>query len=115
MNYVLTYVKCRYNLFFPFAYYLHADVVESESIERSNLTIFLENVVRQLGAEHHTRVFQELFAAEVTSPSTLSKDLETHAWKNPQFSDVSLVVEDTVTGNTASFDVHRAIVRCVIF
>jgi hypothetical protein len=99
------------DLFYPFLYYLHADVMDSESIDAGSIHMFYDGIVQRFGAEHITRVFQELYAAEVIVQSSLGSNLEEFAWKNETFSDVTFRVPDESGSGFVTFSAHRSIVR----
>lgn len=103
-----------FDLFYPLLYYLHADMVDSESIDAGSMHMFLDGIVQRFAAEHTTRIFQELYAAEVIAQSTLGPNLEQSAWKNEMFADVSFrVPDDSNSEGCTIYPAHRSIV-CLI-
>eukprot|EP01122_Echinamoeba_exundans_P001767 TRINITY_DN11762_c0_g1_i1.p1 TRINITY_DN11762_c0_g1~~TRINITY_DN11762_c0_g1_i1.p1 ORF type:complete len:1169 (-),score=194.70 TRINITY_DN11762_c0_g1_i1:108-3614(-) len=106
-----------FDLFYPLLYYLHADIVDSESIEAGSMHMFLDGIVQRFADEHTTRIFQELFAAEVIAQSTLGSNLEQFAWNNDAFSDIAFRIPADNEAGHVMFPAHRSIVcaRCPYF
>jgi hypothetical protein len=97
-------------LFYPLLYYLHTDVVETESIDKGIVRVFLDGVVGRFAPEHLNRISQFLFAANIATISSLGKELGDHAWNNPLFQDVEFEIPASETSPCRRFSAHRAII-----
>lgn len=101
----------RYDLFFPLVFFLHHDVLDSESIPAGSMRLFLDGIVQRFAPEHASRIFQQLFVSEVIAPALMAANLEDHAWRSERYSDVTFKVRNPESGEAVTFLAHKAIVR----